>query len=260
MKKVIYEKIDGVAWITLNNPEKYNALDADMRAELKECLLDASNDDSIRVVVIRGAGKAFSAGADLNVFLKANPVWISKFVKDYGTSYTLGKIIREMPKPVIAAVHGYCLGGGFELACWCDLIIASESAVFGQPEVKVGLIPGGGGTQLLTRIIGEKKAKEFIFTGKKISAKELEKLGIINEVVPDEKLMDVVREYVERIKSMSPLIISAAKEAINAASETNLSQGIALESKIFSVLFSSEDQKEGAKAFLEKRKPEWKGR
>jgi len=140
------------------------------------------------------------------------------------------------------------------------LIIASESAVFGQPEVKVGLIPGGGGTQLLTRIIGEKKAKEFIFTGKKISAKELEKLGIINEVVPDEKLMDVVREYVERIKSMSPLIISAAKEAINAASETNLSQGIALESKIFSVLFSSEDQKEGAKAFLEKRKPEWKGR
>lgn len=260
LKKIIYEKKDGVAWITLNNPEKYNALDAEMRSELKSCLLDAAKDNSIRVVVIKGAGKAFSAGADLKLFLEADPLSISKFLKEYGTSYVLGKIIREMPKPVIAAVHGYCLGGGFELACWCDLIIASEDAVLGQPEIRVGLIPGGGGTQLLTRIIGEKKAKELIFTGKRVSAKDLEKFGIINKVVPSDKLIDTVNEYIEKIKSMSPIMVAAAKEAVNAALETGLSQGVNIESRIFCMLFSTEDQKEGAKAFLEKRKPEWKGR
>jgi len=196
LKKIIYEKKDGVAWITLNNPERYNALDAEMRAELKECLEDAANDQSIRVVVIKGSGKAFSAGADLKLFLEATPQTISEFLKKYGTGFAIGKIIREMPKPVIAVVHGYCLGGGFELACWCDLIIASEDAVFGQPEIRVGLIPGGGGTQLLTRIIGEKKAKELIFTGKRISAKELEKFGIINKVVPSDQLMDTVNSYI----------------------------------------------------------------
>jgi enoyl-CoA hydratase/carnithine racemase len=258
--KIILEIEDGIAWITLNNPDKYNALDTEMRRELKRCLEDLSKDNTIRVVVIKGAGDSFSAGADLKLFAEAGPEEITQFLEEYGTSIVLGKIIREMPKPVIAAVHGYCLGGGFELSMWCDMIIASDDAVFGQPEIKVGLIPGGGGTQLLTRLIGEKKAKEYIFTGWRISPQELERLGVVNRVVPKDKLLDTVREIAKRIISMSPVMVSAAKEAINKALETSLGDGILFEKKIFTALFSTEDQKEGAKAFLEKRKPVWKGR
>ena len=259
-KRIIYEKLDGVAWITLNYPERYNALDYEMRVELKEALEDAAKDENVRVVVIRGSGKAFSAGADLRKYIELDPVGVEKWLNEVGTSRVIAKIIREMPKPVIAAVHGYCLGGGFELAMACDLIVASEDAVFGQPEVNVGLIPGGGGTQLLPRIIGEKKAKELILTGDRVSAKELERLGLVNRVVPTDKLMDAVKEYVEKLKSKSPIIIAAAKEAVNAALETGLEEGLKLEGKIFALLFSTEDQKEGARAFLEKRKPVWKGR
>jgi enoyl-CoA hydratase/carnithine racemase len=258
--RIIYEKLDGVAWVTLNNPEKYNALDYDMRMELKEALEDAGKDENIRVVVIKGSGKAFSSGADLKKFLELNSLGILKYMNEVGTSRVLIRLIREMPKPVIAAVHGYCLGGGFELAMACDIIIASDDAVFGQPEVNVGLIPGGGGTQFLPRIIGEKKAKEIIFTGDRIPAKTLEELGLINRVVPSDKLIEAVKEYIEKIKSKSPIIIAAAKESINAALEMNLKEGLILESKIFGLLFSTEDQKEGAKAFLEKRQPVWKGK
>ena len=259
-KRIIYEKVDGVAWITLNNPQRYNALDTEMRIELKNALEDAKKDDSVRVVVIRGSGKAFSAGADLKMLLELDPLSASKWHEEVGTSSVLARLIREMPKPVIAMVHGYCLGGGFELATSCDLIIASEDAVLGQPEVNVGLIPGGGGTQMLPRIIGEKKAKELIFTGDRVSAKELEKLGLINRVVPPDKLLDTVKEYIEKIKSKSPVMIAAAKEAINMALETSLSEGLRYERKVFTSLFSTEDQKEGARAFLEKRKPVWKGK
>jgi len=259
-KRVIYEKREGVAWITLNNPERYNALDYEMRKELKTALEDASKDESIRAIVLKGAGKAFSAGADIRAYLKLKPLDALKWLREVGTSLVLTKIIRDAPKPVIAVVHGYCLGGGFELAIGCDIIIASEDAVFACPEVNVGLIPGGGATQRLPRLIGEKKAKELIFTGDRLSAMEMAELNLVNKVVPRDKLMDTVKDFVEKIKSKSPIMIAAAKEAINASLEMNLNEGLKYEAQLFTQLFSTEDQKEGARAFIEKRKPEWKAK
>ncbi|MEM3565310.1 MAG: enoyl-CoA hydratase/isomerase family protein [Candidatus Bathyarchaeia archaeon] len=259
-KRIIYEKKDGVAWITLNNPERYNALDYEMRKELKTALEDVGKDGNIVAVVIKGSEKAFSAGGDVRAFAEMKPFEVLELIRDVGTAFVLGKIIRDMPKPVIAAVSGYCLGAGFELAQACDIIFASEDAVFGQPEINVGLIPGGGGTQRLPRFIGEKKAKELIFTGDRLSAKEMAELGLINKVVPLDQLMNTVNEFIEKIKSKSPLVIGIAKEAINQSLETSLSEGFKYEAQLFAQLFSTEDQKEGAKAFLEKRKPVWKGK
>jgi len=259
-KRLIYEKKEGVAWITLNNPKRHNALDCEMRQELKALLEDAGKDESVRVIVLKGSGKAFSAGADLRVYLGLKPLDAMKWLKEVGTSLVITKIIRDIPKPVVAAVHGYCLGGGFELAMSCDIIIASEDAVFGQPEVNVGLIPGGGGSQRLPRLVGEKKAKELVFTGDMVSAKEMMELGLVNKVVPSNKLIDAVNEFAEKIKSKSPLIIAFAKEALNSSLEMNLTEGLRYEASLFTQLFGTEDQKEGSKAFLEKRKPEWKGK
>lgn len=244
----------------MNNPERYNALYYEMRKELKLTLEDASKDNSIRVVVIRGSGKAFSAGGDVRAFVEMKPFDVLEMMKEVGTAFVLAKIIRDMPKPVIAAVHGYCLGAGFELAQACDVIFASEDAVFGQPEVNVGVIPGGGGTQRLPRLLGEKKAKELIFTGDRISAKEMAELGLVNKVLPADQLMNAVNEFIDKIKSKSPIIIAAAKEAINESLETSLTEGFKYEAQIFAQLFSTEDQKEGGKAFLEKRKPIWTGK
>jgi len=259
-ERIIYEKKEGVAWITLNNPERYNALDYKMRKELKTALEDAAGDKTIAAVVIKGSGKAFCAGGDIQAFAEMKPMDVLELYKEVGTALVLGKIIRDMPKPVIAAVNGYCLGAGFELAQSCDIIFASEEAIFGQPEINVGLIPGGGATQRLPRFIGEKKAKELIFTGERISAKEMAEMGLINKVVPADQLINTVNEFIEKIKSKSPVVIAAAKEAINAAMEMSLSEGFKYEAQIFAQLFSTEDQKEGAKAFLEKRKPVWKGK
>jgi enoyl-CoA hydratase len=211
-------------------------------------------------VVITGSGKAFCAGGDIQAFAEMKPIEVLELYREVGTALVLGKIIRDMPKPVIAAVNGYCLGAGFELAQSCDIIFASDDAVFGQPEISVGLIPGGGGTQRLPRLIGEKKAKELIFTGQRLSAKEISEMGLINKIVPGDQLMGAVKEFIEEIKSKSSVAIAAAKEAINAAMEMSLSEGFKYEAQIFAQLFSTEDQKEGAKAFLEKRKPVWKGK
>ena len=257
---VVYEKKGGVAWITLNNPERYNALVRKMREELKEALEDAAQDDGVRAVVIRGTGKAFSAGGDLKAMAGWTPLQAVKELKEMGTAFVIERVIREMSKPVIAAVHGYALGGGFELAMACDLIIASEDAMFGSPEVNVGLMPGSGGTQMLPRHVGEKKAKELIFTGDRISAKELERLGAVNKVVPSDKLDEAVEELLEKIKDKSPVVLAAAKEAINASLELPLGSGIRYEMQVFSQLFGTEDQKEGTRAFLEKRRPRWSGR
>ena len=259
-KRIIYEKKDGVAWITLNNPQRFNALDYEMRKELKTALEDASKDKNVLAVVITGSGKAFCAGGDIQAFAEMKPIEVLELYREVGTALVLGKIIRDMPKPVIAAVNGYCLGAGFELAQSCDIIFASDDAVFGQPEISVGLIPGGGGTQRLPRLIGEKKAKELIFTGQRLSAKEISEMRLINKIVPGDQLMGAVKEFIEEIKSKSSVAIAAAKEAINAAMEMSLSEGFKYEAQIFAQLFSTEDQKEGAKAFLEKRKPVWKGK
>jgi len=260
LTKIIYEKADGVAWITLNNPDRYNALEKTMRAELKAALEDAWRDSSVKAVVIRGSGKAFSAGGDIKAMLEWTPTIAMEELKELGTAFVVERIIREMPKPVIAMVHGYCLGGGFELAMSCDIVIASEDAKFGSPEIGIGLIPGAGGTQMLPRHVGEKKAKELIFTGDQISAAEAADLGAVNRVVPPDKLMDAVKELLGKLTSKSPVALAAAKEAVNASLELGLTQGIRYEAQVFSRLFSTEDQKEGARAFLERRKPQWTGR
>jgi enoyl-CoA hydratase/carnithine racemase len=260
LKYVIYEKKEGVAWLTLNNPERYNALDYDMRTEVKASLEDAAEDKEVRVVVLKGAGRAFCAGADVRAFVGWKPFDVLKVFKEVGTSHVLSRIIKDMPKPVVAAVHGYCLGGGFELAMACDLIVAAEDAVFGQPEINLGIIPGGGGTQRLVRLIGEKRTKELVFTGDRVPAKTMSEIGVVNRIVPSDTFLNGVNELVEKIKEKSPVAIAVAKEAINAALETHLDEGLRHEVQMFAGLFSTDDQKEGSKAFLEKRKPSWKGK
>ncbi|MEM2214829.1 MAG: enoyl-CoA hydratase/isomerase family protein [Candidatus Nezhaarchaeales archaeon] len=255
-KTIIYEKRGNVAWITLNRPDKLNAQNTEMRRELIRALEDAWKDDNVRVVVITGAGRAFSAGADISEFPILTPADLVKraeIIRPY-------ELIRNMPKPVIAAVNGLALGGGCELAMSCDIVIASEDAQFGQPEVRVGVIPGGGGTQILPRLVGEKIAKEMIFTGKFISAQEAYRLGMINKVVPREKLMEEVNNMVNELLKQSPIILAFAKMAVNKALETTLTEGLKCEVDLFRLCFSTEDQKELSKAFLEKKPPAIKGR
>ena len=257
LQTLIYEKKDFVAWITLNRPEVRNAQNDTMRAELVQVLEDSRDDDNVHIIVITGAGdKAFSAGADISEFPKRMPADI---LRGKGTQRAV-ELVREIPKPVIAMVNGFALGGGCELAMACDIIIASENAQFGQPEIRVGVIPGTGGTQILPRLIGEKKAKELIFTGNFITAKEALELGLINKVVPQNKLQEAVIEMVNAILQHSPVILKLAKIAINKSLDTPLSVGMSYERDLFAIGFGTEDQKEGAKAFLEKRKPEYKGK
>jgi enoyl-CoA hydratase len=256
-KTIIYEKKENVAWITLNRPEVLNAQNDQMREELVRAFQDARDDENVRVIVLTGAGdRAFSAGADISEFPKLAP---SDYIKRSGRLRPYD-IVRSIPKPVIAAVNGYALGGGCELAMACDIIIASENATFGQPEIRVGVIPGGGGTQMLPRLIGEKMAKELIFTGKSITAQEAYRLGLVNKVVPKEKLMEEVNSLVGELLKRSPIILALAKIAVNKAMETTLTEGLRCEIDLFELCFSTEDQKEASKAFLEKRQPVFKGR
>jgi len=257
--KVLYEIKDNVAYITLNNPGKYNALDIEMRRQLIELLGKAEKDNNVRVIVIRGEGENFSAGADLNYFLNISVEELDKFIKQYGTT-TIGRKIRNIPKPVIALVKGYCIGGGFELVQYCDIIIASENAVFGQPELKVGLIPGGGGTQNLPRLIGDKKAREMIYTGSFVSAREMARSGLVNHVVKEEELYEKLNQIVKKIITKSPIHIAIAKQAINYALEASISTGLRVESELFKQIFETEDAHKGIRAFLEKRRPKWEGK
>ncbi len=254
---IIYEKKDSLSWITLNRPENLNAQNDTLREELVAALEDSRDDDNICVIVITGAGeKAFSAGADISEFPKWTPADILQ-TKGKIRAYEL---IREIPKPVIAMVNGYALGGGCELAMACDIIIASENAQFGQPEVRVGVIPGAGGTQVLPRLVGEKKAKELIFTGNRVTAQEALGLGLVNKVVPQDKLREAVMEMANAILQNSPVIVKLAKIAVNKSLETPLSIGMGYERDLFAICFGTDDQKEGAKAFLEKRKPNYRGK
>jgi enoyl-CoA hydratase len=256
-KFIIYEQQNNTAWITINRPEVHNAQNDVLRAEIVEALEQAGIDDDIYVIVITGAGdKAFSAGADISQFPTRYPDDIIK-TKGVRRPY---ETIREMPKPVIAAVNGLALGGGCELALACDIIIASENAQFGQTEIRVGVIPGCGGSQVLPRLIGEKKAKELIFTGRMITAEEALKLGIVNQVVPLDQLKETTESFVQDLLRNSPAILRFAKIAVNKSLETPLSVGMSYERDLYAACFGTEDQKEGAKAFLEKRKPIYKGK
>jgi len=254
---ILYETVDHAAWITLNRPDVLNAQSDELRAELVQALEQASADDEVYVVVLTGAGeKAFSAGADISQFPTRFPVDVIA-AKARRRPY---ETIREMPKPVIAAVNGLALGGGCELALACDLIIAADSAKFGQPEIRVGVIPGCGGTQVLPRLIGEKRAKELIFTGRMMSADEALGLGIVNRVVPLEELRETTEQLVQDLLRNSPVMLRMAKIAVNKSMETPLSIGMSYERDLFALCFGTDDQKEGAKAFLEKRKPTYTGR
>jgi len=218
-------------------------------------LEELDRDQSVYVVILTGDEKAFAAGADLKEMSEATPVSLV-----LGRRFELWDRIRKISKPIIAAVSGYCLGGGNELAMNCDIIIASETATFGQPEVNVGIMPGAGGTQRLTRAVGKQKAMEIILTGKAVSADEAHRIGLVNRVVPAESLMDEAKKMANEIASKPPISVRAAKEAILRAQDTTLEVGLDFERKAFYTLFATEDSKEGMKAFLEKRKPVFKGK
>jgi len=254
---LLVERRDRVAIITINRPEKRNALNIKTREEGAQVLDALRDDEAIGVVVITGAGdKAFIAGADIAEF--AGRTALTQ--RDVMVARSLFNAIDSFPKPVIAMVNGYCLGGGCELALACDLRIASETASFGQPEINLGIIPGGGGTQRLTRLVGEGKAMEMILTGEIIDAHTAFNIGLVNMVVPAADLEAKTMEIANRIAEKSPVALRMAKEAVKIASRSNLDEGLRREVDLFALCFSSEDKDEGVKAFLEKRKPVFKGK
>ncbi|MBW1679627.1 MAG: enoyl-CoA hydratase/isomerase family protein [Deltaproteobacteria bacterium] len=256
-ERLLYEKKDGVAKISFNNPNKYNAIDWKMAEELQEAFSDVDKDDDVRVVVLTGVGdRAFCTGADLSVFETLSAVGGYIWLTSCGY-----ELIRRIEKPIIARVSGYCLAGGLEYALACDFIIASEDATFGVPEINSAIIPSGGGTIRLPRAIPSRKAKELLFTGERISAKEAERLGLVNRVVPGDKLDEVLGEIVEKIKSKSPFALKIAKKVIDRGLEVpNIEAALTMELLGGSVLLSSEDCKEGVTAFKEKRKAVFKGK
>lgn len=257
-KYIIYEKSEGVATITINRPDALNAFNADVVNEVIQALEDVRADENVRVVVLTGAGeKAFSAGADIKAMKGMNALK-ARELSQMGEK--LCSTIENLEKPVIAAINGYALGGGLEVAMACDLRIASENAKMGQTEINIGLIPGWGGTQRLTRLIGMTKAKELIFTGKMIDAKTAEQLGLVNMVVSQDKFREVVRQFALELAQKAPVALKVAKALINKGSEINLDAAIALEMEGFGVVASTEDLQEGVSAFIEKRKPTFKGR
>jgi enoyl-CoA hydratase len=254
---ILVERRERVAIITINRPEKRNALNIQTRAEGAAVLDELRADDSVRVVVFTGAGdKAFIAGADIAEFAERTAITQREVMLERG----LFNAVDTFPKPVIAMVNGYCLGGGCELALACDIRIASENASFGQPEINLGIIPGGGGTQRLTRLVGEGKSMELVLSGEIISAQEAFRLGLVNHVVPAAELEAKTMEVANRIAEKSPIALRLAKEAVKLASRSNLDEGLRREVDLFALCFSSSDKDEGVKAFLEKRKPDFKGR
>lgn len=254
---ILVERRERVAIITINRPEKRNALNIQTRAEGAAALDELRADDNVRVVIITGAGdKAFIAGADIAEFKERTAITQREVMLERG----LFNAFDTFPKPVIAMVNGYCLGGGCEVALACDIRIASENASFGQPEINLGIIPGGGGTQRLPRLVGEGKAMEMILSGEIINAQEAFRLGIVNHVVPADQLEAKTMEVANRIAEKSPIALRLAKEAVKLASRSNLDEGLRREVDLFALCFSSEDKDEGVSAFLEKRKPEFKGK
>ena len=254
---LLVEKQDRVAVITINRPDKRNALNIKTREEGAALLDELRNDESIRVIVFTGAGdKSFIAGADIAEF--AGRTSITQ--RDVMMSRSLFTAIDSFPKPVIAMINGYCLGGGCELALACDIRIASETASFGQPEINLGIIPGGGGTQRLTRLVGEGKAMELILTGEIIDARSAYAIGLVNHVFPADQLRTKTLELATKIADKGPIALQLAKEAVKLASRSNLDEGLRREVDLFALCFSTADKDEGVSAFLEKRKAAFQGK
>jgi enoyl-CoA hydratase/3-hydroxyacyl-CoA dehydrogenase len=252
------EREDKILWVILNRPHKLNAFNDVMMRELEDALDAAERDPSIRCVVIIGEGdKAFSAGADITAFPKVTPVSAEEFSR---LGQKVFSKIEEMSKPVIAAINGYALGGGLELALACDFRIAAEHAELGSPEINLGLIPGWGGTQRLVRIVGLAKAKEMIMLGTRLKAEEALRIGLVNKVVQYEKLKDEARELARKLSEGPPIALKYAKFAVNYGSQAPLDVGLRIESSLMALTFSTEDLREGVEAFLSKRKVEFKGK
>jgi enoyl-CoA hydratase len=244
-----------IALVRLNRPKQLNALNGPTMDALCEALESLDRDEAIRAIVVTGNEKAFAAGADISEMAAATPMDMLRTNR-----IAQWDRVRRITKPVIAAVAGWCLGGGCELAMALDVIIASDSAKFGQPEIKIGVMPGAGGSQRLPRAIGKSKAMEMILLGEPITAAEAERIGLVSRVVPDEVLLEDALSLAAEIAKRAPLAVRLAKESVNAAYEMSLTDGLAHERRLFYLLFSSEDQKEGMAAFLEKREPDFTGR
>jgi len=257
-KNIDVKKEEGIATITISRPKALNALNTETLEELENVLEVLQNDDGVKVIVITGAGeKAFVAGADISE-MKDMSVFEAKKFAELGQK--VFRKIELMKKPVIAAVNGYALGGGCELALACDIRIASRNAKFGQPEVGLGIIPGFGGTQRLPRIVGVSKAKELIYTGDMIDAEEALRIGLISKVVEQDKLLEEAYGIAKKIMSKGLVAVSLAKEAINKSLEVDIDSGMEYEANAFAMCFGTQDQKEGMAAFLEKRAPKFEGR
>lgn len=255
---VLLEKRDDhIAVVTLNRPDKLNALNAEVRTLLKETFAELADDDAVRVVVIHGAGdKAFVAGADIAEFAARTPME-QRAVYDRPRIY---EVVADFPKPVIAAVHGFCIGGGSELALACDVRVADRTARISQAEVRIGLIPGGGGTQRLARLVGRGQAMLIACTGDFVEAEEAHRMGLVEELVDEGRHLERALELAGRMARWSPVALELAKKAVNASFEMPLSAGIQYEKELFLAAFGSEDGREGVRAFMEKRDPEFEGK
>jgi len=254
-KHLLVTREESVALVQLHRPDVLNALNQALMDELVAALEEADRDDGVRCIILTGSARAFAAGADIREIAEASAVEMLQ-----GYRFQQWERMRRVTKPIIAAVTGFALGGGNELAMLCDLIVAGESARFGQPEINLGLIPGAGGTQRLTRAVGKYRAMELVLTGRQMTAREAEAAGLVTRVVPDELALDEARSLAKEIAAKAPVAVRLAKEAVLKAYDTHLEGGLEFERKCFYLLFATEDRKEGIRAFLAKRPPHFEGR
>ncbi len=254
-KTILVETRDHVGLITLNRPQAMNALNTELMKELGEALMKFEADEAVGAIVITGSDKAFAAGADIKE--KRPKSFRDVFREDFITAEW--ETVTRCRKPVIAAVAGYCLGGGCELAMMCDFILCADTAKFGQPEINLGVMPGAGGSQRLTRFVGKSKAMEMNLTGRFMDAAEAERAGLVSRIVKADELLDEAVATADKIADKAPLAVMACKEAVNRAYETTLAEGVRFERRLFHALFSTDDQKEGMDAFTEKRSAKFTG-
>jgi len=258
-QEIIYEKEDRLAIITFNRPEVRNALNYRAIDEALEAVSNAETDDSVRVLILTGAGeKAFIAGADIGELRERNTM--TELGSRSAQRRVLANLLETMSKPAIAAINGFAVGTGLELAMACTIRIASENAKFGLPEINLGIMPGNGGTQRLPRLVGEGRAMEMILTGELIDAPEAYRIGLVNKVVPQTELMNYVKELAQKLAAKPPLAVKLAKNAIRTGLNMTLNDGIEYENKLFAILCGSQDKQEGVAAFLEKRPPNFQGK